>query len=165
MLPGALPDIDALKALFAQHGVLGLTQNFGLGNALCSLDALERVSPGEVHAWAAGGVTPNRQFAPCAVEVTEPGEQVHLRFLAGACIVPALAPSFAETATGIGTWGMPVARALGAQLRQPGVDVLVMPRPPCDLLRAAHAGRTAQLEAAWNLCASNALRQIGRAHV
>ena len=55
---------------------------------------------------------------------------------------------------------MPVTRALAAQLNHAGVEVLPLVRPPFDLLRAAHAGRVAQLDAAFNLCVSNAVRRF-----
>ena len=41
-----------------------------------------------------------------------------------------------------------------------GLDLLAMPRAPASLLKAAHAGRSAQLETAFNLFASNALRNF-----
>jgi hypothetical protein len=88
------------------------------------------------------------------------GEEVHLRFLAGAGIVPATEPSFVETASNIGAWGMPLTRALAGQLAGEAVDILPLPRPPLELLRAPHAGRCAQLEAALNLSVSNATRRF-----
>jgi hypothetical protein len=55
---------------------------------------------------------------------------------------------------------MPVTRALAAQLRAPGIEVLPLPRPPARLLAAVAAGRQAQLAAAFDLFASNALRRF-----
>ena len=85
---------------------------------------------------------------------------VHLRFLVGAGIAPANEPPLTETASNIGAWGLALTRLLATQLAQSGAEVLPMARPPCDLLRAAHAGRTAQLETACNLFASNAVRRF-----
>jgi hypothetical protein len=159
-LPGVLPDIGAVTALFEQHCALGRTRTVGLSNALCSLETLDGVKPGEVYAWgsAAGGVP--RELAPSDIVLEEPGEKVHLRFLVGAGITPAAEPSFIETSSNIGAWGMPLTRLLAAQLGQSGIDVLPLARSPRDLLRAAHAGRVAQLEVAFNLFASNAVRRI-----
>ena len=159
VLPGVVPDIAAVTALFERHGALGPTRNFGLGNALCALETIEGIKPSEIHAWTQniGGL--RRELAPAAIAITEPGERVHLRFLVGAGIAPAAEPSFVETASNIGTWGMPLTRALAAQLGQSGVEVLPLARPPLDLLRAGHAGRFAQLDAAFNLFASNAVRR------
>ena len=158
-VPGVLPDIAAVGALFAQHGALGRTKNFGLSNALCSLDTLEQVKPSDVYAWTktAGGAP--RELAPSPIVIAEPGEKVHLRFMVGAGITPACEPSFVETASNIGAWGMALTRALSAQLAQPGIELLPLPRPPLDLLQAGHAGRIAQLETAFNLFASNAVRR------
>jgi len=162
VLSGTVPDIGAIAALFEQHGALGSMKNFGFSNALCAIEALEAAKPADVHAWThAPGM--NRELAPIPIEITGPGEQVHLRFLVGAGIVGAAEPSFVETASNIGAWGIAVTRALAAQLAQPGVEMLPLPRPPLDLLRAAHAGRCAQLETAFNLFVSNALRRFRRA--
>ncbi len=159
-LPGTLPDIAAVKALFEQHGTLGRMRNFGLSNALCSIETLAAVTPGEVYGWtsAAGGV--RRELAPSDIAIEEPGEKVHLRFLVGAGITPAAEPSIVETASNIGAWGMPLTHLLAAQLAQTGIEILPLPRPPLDLLRASHAGRLAQLETAFSLFASNAVRRF-----
>ncbi|MCE9638562.1 MAG: hypothetical protein K8S22_00160 [Betaproteobacteria bacterium] len=158
-LPGALPDIAAVKALFEQHGALGPTRNFGFGNALCSLETIESITPGEIYAWTRDAGATRRELPPSAITIPEPGEQVHLRFLIGAGIAPAAEPSFIETASNIGVWGMPLTRLLAAQLAQANVDVLPLARPPLDVLRAGQAGRFAQLDTAFSLFMSNALRR------
>ena len=157
---GALPDIAAVTDLFLQKGVLGMTQNFGIGNALCALETIDSVKPAEVFAWTRAGGAARRELPPTPVTMEKPGEQVHLRFLVGAGIAPANEPALTETASNIGAWGMPLTRLLTAQLAQAGAEILPMARPPADLLRAAHAGRTAQLETACNLFASNAVRRF-----
>ncbi len=159
-VPGVVPDIAAIGALFEQHGALGSTRNFGIGNALCSLDTISAIGPAEVYAWTRDIDARRRELPPSAIEIKRPGEEVHLRFLIGAGIAPAAEPSFVETASNIGGWGMPLTRALAAQLAQQGVEVLPLARPPLDLLRAAHAGRGAQLDAAFNLFVSNAVRRF-----
>jgi hypothetical protein len=158
-VPGVVPDIAAIAALFEKHGALGPTRNFGLGNALCSLETIEAVQPSEVYAWTRDAGAVRRELPPSAIAIDEPGETVHLRYLVGAAIAPAAEPSFVETASNIGKWGMPLTRALTAQLAQPGVEVLPLARPPLDLLRARQAGRYAQLDAAFNLFVSNAVRR------
>jgi len=160
ILPGVLPDIAAVRTLFEQHCALGRIRNFGLSNALCSFETLDGVKPGEIYAWASAAGGAPRELAPSEIVHEEPGEKVHLRFLVGAGITPAAEPSFVETSSNIGAWGMPLTRMLAAQLGQSGIEVLPLARPPLDLLRAAHAGRVAQLEAAFNLFASNAVRRF-----
>lgn len=159
-LAGALPDIAAVNELFLQNGVLGKTQNFGIGNALGSLETLESVTPAEVFVWTHAGGAARRELPPSPIVMDEPGEQVHLRFLVGAGIAPASEPALTETASNIGAWGMPLTRLLAKQLAQAGAEILPMARPPADLLRAAHAGRSAQLETACNLFAGNAVRRF-----
>jgi hypothetical protein len=157
---GVVPDIAAVTALFEEHGALGPTRNFGLGNALCSLETIAGIKPSEIYAWTRNIGAERRELAPDAIVLTEPGERVHLRFLVGAGIAPASEPSFVETASNIGKWGMPLTRMLATQLAQPGVEVLPLARPPLDLLRAGQAGRFAQLDAAFNLFVSNTVRRF-----
>jgi hypothetical protein len=99
-------------------------------------------------------------MAPQDIAIRAGHEQVHLRFLVGAGITPQDAPSFLETAANIGAWGLPLTGALVRQLAQPALDLLALPRPPVSLLRAAYSGRCAELEAAFNLYASNAVRSF-----
>lgn len=161
-IPGIVPDIEAVTALLERHGAVGATRNFGLSNVLNSAEALERVTPGRVYRWAhdftASGMP--REFSAEAIEVAPGREQVHLRFLIGAGIAPQAAPSFLETAANIGAWGMPLTRALAQQLAQPGLYLLPVPRPPAAILKAAHLGRYARLELAYNLFVSNTVRRF-----
>jgi hypothetical protein len=159
-VPGVVPDIAAITDLFGQLGALGPTRNFGLGNALCPLETIEGVMPSEIFAWTRDAGATRRELPPATISIDEPGEKVHLRYLVGAGIAPAAEPSFVETASNIGVWGMPLTRALAAQLAQKDVEVLPLARPPLDLLRAGHAGRYAQLDAAFNLFVSNAVRRL-----
>lgn len=161
-LQGVIPDIDAVARLLEQHGAVGATRNFGLGNALCGAAALEALSP--VMLWRAGRSTAENlltdALAPEAIAVGPGREQVHLRFLVGAGVTPGHLPSFLESASNISTWGMPLTQELARQLAQPGLEVLPMPRPPQPLVRAAYAGRRAQLEAALDLFLGNTVRRF-----
>jgi hypothetical protein len=159
---GTLPDVAAVQALLEARGAVGPTRNFGLSNALVAPEALAGVSPLDVYRAVRGG-QPLPEFGPAPVLTARSGEVVHLRYLVGAGIAPAAAPSFVETAANIGTWGMPLAQLLAKQLAQPGVELLALPRPPVSLLAAPHAGQRAQLEAAFNLFVSNELRRFRRA--
>ena len=161
-IPGIVPDIGEITALLETHGAIGATRNFGLSNALSPLPALERITPSAVYAWArdftASGAP--REIGAEAINVAPGREQVQLRFLVGAGIAAPAAPSFLETAANIGTWGMPLTQALARQLAQPGLDLLPLSRPPTAILKAAHAGRCAQLELAFSLFVSNTVRQF-----
>jgi hypothetical protein len=161
-ISGRLGDIAALQALFERGQALGPTRNFGLSNALCSLAALERLSPlalfRSARNLAVGEI--GAALPPADIEVQAGEEHTHLRFLVGAGVGPAAAPGFAETAANIGAWGRDCAKLLAEQMRTAGVQILVLPRPPQDPLAAPHGGRSAQLEAAFNLFASNAVRRL-----
>ena len=164
-LPDSLPDIGAVTALLNEHGVTGADKNVGLGNALIAVETLECVGPGLLREWAArlrSGGAP-LELAGSPVTVATGREQVHLRFLVGASVVPAHVPTFIETGANVGAWGMPLTQLLAKQLAAPGVEVLPMARPPVPVFMAADAGRAAQIELAFNLFMSNALRDIRRA--
>ena len=158
----ALPEIGAVVALLEQHGAVGPTRNFGMGNALCAVEALEALSP--VGMWRAMHDPQSRDLPaglPPAPIIVEPGrEQVHLRFLIGVGVTPAHLPPLAETASNISAWGMPLTRELARQLAQPGLEILPMPRPPQSLSKAAWVGRRAQLEAALSLFLGNTVRRL-----
>jgi len=159
---GALPEVHVLRGLLEQHGAVGVTRNFGLGNALVSAEALDALSPSAL--WRAAGDPAQRApldaLQPEPIQVAGSREQVHLRFITGAGITPQHLPSFLESASNIGTWGMAMTKELARQLAQSGLEILPMPRPPQPLLTAAHAGRRAQLEAALSLFLGNTLRKF-----
>lgn len=162
VMPGALPEIEKITALLEQHGAVGATRNFGLGNALCAAEAVESLPSSAL--WRA--VRDPAQRAVVDTLLPEPlavgpgREQVHLRFLVGAGVTPQHLPSFLESASNIGSWGMALTRELTRQLAQPGLEVLPMPRPPQPLVKAVYVGRAAQLEAALSLFLSNNLRRF-----
>jgi hypothetical protein len=161
VVPGALPDVEAVRALFERHGAVGATRNFGLSNALCGAEALERLIPSLVYRWSREwSAQSERELPPQDVQVKPGREQVHLRFLPGAGVVSGGAPSCLESASNIGAWGMALTRELVRQLAQPAVQLIAIPRPPVALLRAAHAGRCAELEVAFSLFVSNTVRQF-----
>jgi len=161
-IAGQLTDVAAMQALFERSNALGPTRNFGLSNALCSLDALEALSPlavfRSVRSLAADAI--GDALPPDDLHVKAGQEQTFLRFLVGAGVSPVDAPGFAETAANIGAWGRECAKMLADQLAAPGVQLLALPRPPKNMLMAPHSGRCAQLEAAFNLFASNAVRRL-----
>ena len=165
VIPDALADISAVSALLEQHGVLGAGRNFGLGNALCSMETLACLAPRLLRQWAAqlrtGGAP--LELAGSTFEVAPGREQVVLRFLVGATVVPTHVPSVIETGSNIGNvgkWGMPMTQLLAQQLAQPGLDILPIPRSPISIYLAADAGRAAQVELAFSLFLSNAVRQF-----
>lgn len=162
LLQGVVPDIGKVTGLLEQHGAIGATRNFGLGNALCGIATLDALSPAAL--WRAAK-NPSEYglmdaLAPEPVAAGPGREQVHLRFMVGAGVTPQHLPSFLESASNIGTWGMPLTQELARQLAQPGLEILPMPRPPQPLVKAAYAGRRAQLEAALSLFLGNTVRQF-----
>jgi hypothetical protein len=159
---GVLPEVHVLRGLLEEQGAVGVTRNFGLGNALVSAEALDALSPSALWRAAADPAQrpPLESLQPEPIPVAGSREQVHLRFITGAGLTPQHLPSFLESASNIGTWGMAMTKELARQLAQQGLEILPMPRPPQPLVNAAHAGRRAQLEAALSLFLGNNLRRF-----
>ena len=161
-ITGALPDVGEVREMFERSGVLGAMQNFGLSAALCTLEALESLSP--VALFNASRLSDSQSigsgFRPAELSIAPGREQAHLRFLTGADISRADAPDLGETAANIGAWGRDLSTVVRRQLLAPGVQLLVLPRMPQGLMRAPHAGRSAQLDAALHLFVSNTVRRF-----
>ncbi|HWQ38803.1 MAG TPA: hypothetical protein VNM24_09385 [Burkholderiales bacterium] len=162
VVPSAVGDAAELTRVFEAAGALGPVRNFGFSNALTSRASLEAVS------WTAllriAQSDEPVELGPLALEpediVLHTGEdQVDLRFLPGAAVTRADAPTFLETAGAIGRWGIPFTRTLAKQLSTRAATVLPIPRPPMGFVRAAHAGSFARAELGFQLFVSNALRR------
>lgn len=161
---GTLREPQAIAQVLTAEGALGPTRNFGLNAALCADTSMEGFSPsrlyGLLRGLEAGAQQSWSDLLPADIELDSAEESVHLRFLTGVAVTPAQAPSIMETAADIGRWGMPVSRELIAQLGQPGLSLLALPRPPTGLLQAVHAGRRACEEIAYQVFLSRGLRRM-----
>jgi hypothetical protein len=159
---GALPDVAAIAGLMRRAGALGAVENFGLGNALGSLEAARAVPPpqlfGLTRQWGADGGA--SLLAPAPIVVNEAEERAHLRFLAGASLTAADAPTFLETAGTVGRWGIAVSGAIHDQLAVEGLSLLALPRAPMPWFRALTEGAFLREEVAFNLFVTGALRKI-----
>lgn len=162
-IAGVLPDVTQVQEIMASGGALGPARNFGFGNALCAIDALEALSWSRLHALqrdpASAGIA-GLHLPPAAATTATADEEVHLRFLVGAGVTRADAPSFAETGAAIGRWGMPLTHELVEQLRVEGLSVLPIPRPPATLLAAQSAGFAVREDLALQAFVSRTLRRL-----
>ena len=163
-VPGTLREPQAIGQVLASEGALGPTRNFGLNAALCADTSMEGFSPSHLYGVLRGlesGATQSwSDLLPADIDLDSAEESVHLRFLTGVAVTPFQAPSLMETAADIGRWGMPVSCELIAQLGQPGLSLLALPRPPTGLLQAVHAGRRAREEIAYQVFLSRGLRRM-----
>jgi hypothetical protein len=160
-LLGVLPEPQAIHALFEEAGVLGHCRNFGISNALTSLENMQAVALATLYKnlkhqqWNDSGI----DMPPAQIDVAANRETVHLRFIYGAALTPASAPAFVESAGDIGRWGIKLTKELGRQLTTPDVSLLAIPRAPRSLVRAMDEGWFAVRELGFQLFLSNALRQ------
>jgi hypothetical protein len=163
IVPGVVADVGELTKLFESHGALGPMKNFGLSSALVSSAGLAALIPGVVYRRSRDtgqDNLPPLDLAPEEIRIAGTEEAVHLRFLTGVSVTSADAPGLTETAGNIGAWGMAFTRALAAQLGQPGLSLLPIPRPPMSPLRALEAGQFAENELRFQLFLSTALRKF-----
>ena len=163
ILPGVVADVGELTKLFELHGTLGPMRNFGLSGALVSAAGLAALKPSTIYRRSretGQDNLPPLDLPPEDIRITGTEEKVHLRFLTGVSVTSADAPGFTETAGNVGAWGMPFTRALAAQLGQPGLSLLPIPRPPMSPLQALEAGRYAESELGFQLFLSSNLRKF-----
>ena len=159
-VPSVLADVGRVRDVLEGSGVLGQARNFGLASGLCSLAALESLPPSRLYALAREVSPGVLDLPPAEIAVTTGDEQVHLRFLLGAALTPAHAPTFLETGSAIAVWGMALTRELSEQLAVEGLSVLPLPRPPATLLHAQEVGRRAREELAYQAFVSRVLRRF-----
>ncbi len=159
-VPGVLADVGRVREVLEASGSLGQARNFGLSNGLCSVAALESLPPSRLFALGRRASPELLDLSPAEITVATSDEEVHLRFLLGAVLTAAHAPSFLETGSAIAMWGMALTRELSQQLRVEGLSVLPIPRPPASLLRAPEVGRRACEDLAYQAFVSRALRRF-----
>ena len=162
-VPGVVPDIARVQRVLQDYSALGRIDNFGLGNALCEANALGALPPSRLHALTRGRMADGIEalhLPPVSIRTAAPDEAVHLRFLTGAAVVPADAPSFRETGSTIARWGLPLTQELAAQLKVPDLSVLPIPRPPASLIAALATGQIAREELDLQAFVSRALRRL-----
>ena len=155
-----MPDVDALVAVLREHRALAGNRSFALGNALVTADAIDVANLPALLAsrkLADGAGFVPLALPPAPVDATA-GERAHVRFLVGSALAAAGADLLADT--GVGRWGMPLAKSLISQLSAPGINVVALPRAAMSLPAAVARGRAAQREVSAQLFASNALREL-----
>ena len=163
ILPGVVANVGELTKLFETHGTLGPMKNFALSGALVSMAGLAALKPSTIYRRSretGQDNLPPLDLPPDDIRITGPEERVHLRFLTGVSVTSPDAPGFTETAGNVAAWGMPFTRALAAQLGQPGLSLLPIPRPPMSPLQALEAGRYAESELGFQLFLSSNLRKF-----
>jgi hypothetical protein len=158
-LPCVLSDISEIAALLLEHGALGGNQTFALANTLVAAGAIDIHNLPSLYALRsdAGAIAP-RNLAPAPIVVDDHDARVHSRFIVGMAFAARGVDLLADS--GVGTWGMPLARLIGRALAQPSATILILPHAPKRLCVALQHGRAAQREVSAQLFASNAIRRM-----
>ncbi|HVP89551.1 MAG TPA: hypothetical protein VMU79_15885 [Casimicrobiaceae bacterium] len=160
LIEAVITEPERVRAILLEHAALAGNRNFALANALASADAIDLPRLPELLSWTHAldsSATQARSVEPAPIALSMEGA-VHLRFLVGTALTAPRAPLFAES--GVGAWGLPLARELARQLTARETSVLALPRAPKPPLVALQEGRAAQREVAAQLFASNAIRRL-----
>lgn len=158
-LSGTLPDAQALAGLLVEHGALGGNRSFTLAASLVASDPLDVAALPSLLAAGRATLARGEPLAlPPAPLALPAGESVHLRFLVGSAVGAASVDVTRDATTG--RWGMPLTKALSAQLAAPGTTLLALPRPVLAPLAAVAQGRSVQRDVSAQLFASNAIREL-----
>jgi hypothetical protein len=159
VVPGVLDSIDAIGTVLREGKAIGGSETFALANTLVGARALSIASLPQWLALRRGGMDATSDlFAPVPIRVMGATEGAHLRFLCGRAIHAPGIDLLRDA--GVGGWGMPLTRALNAELAAPGLSLLVLPRAPARPLPALQRGLAAQREVGAQLFASNAIRKL-----
>jgi hypothetical protein len=159
-LPCVLHDVTALVDILREHRALAGNQSFALANVLVSASAIDLAQLPDLLARRAltEDAAPVHVPVPAPIALRGGPETVHLRFLVGSALAAPGADLLGDAE--VGTWGMPLAHALGRQLAAPGTSLLALPRAPQSLLHAVWLGRAAQREVGVQIFAANAIRKL-----
>jgi hypothetical protein len=159
-LPCMLADVTTLADILREHRALAGNQSFALANVLVSTRAIDLAQlPGLLARRAlTEAAAPAHALEPAPIALRGGPESVHLRYLVGSALAAPGADLLRDAE--VGTWGMPLAQALGRQLAAPGTSVLALPRAPGSLLQAMRQGRSAQREVGVHVFAANAIRKL-----
>lgn len=162
VVPGAVAETGEIVQTMRAAGALGPVESFALSGALGAGEEAAGKSPAALHRFVRAGAAEGgvELLHPAPVEIDSADERVHIRFLAGMSVTAGHAPTFLETAGGVGRWGMTMARLLARQLTPTGVSLLAIPRAPMSWYCAVAEGTFAREEASFNLFATSAIRQI-----
>lgn len=160
---GVLPDTAELQRTLELSGALGPTENFGISNALATYSMASTIDMTclfrATRDFGENGMALDL-LKPEDIFVESAAEQVHLRYVAGAVMTAANAPTFLETAGTVGRWGMPVSQMFTRQLAEPGLQLLALPRAPMFWYTALAEGAFALEEIRFNLFLTSAIREL-----
>ncbi|SFZ71835.1 hypothetical protein [Chitinimonas taiwanensis] len=165
VIAGKLPDVDAVRALLQQHGVIAADADVQLSAKLLDRDQLLAIQPSQLARWrdalqyASGGLPHDFKESPVQVD----GDGVFLRFLVGVAMQKKDAAPAVQLNIAPGPWAMALTKLLGEQLKHDAMTLFPLPRAPQTWLAALDDGRVAQQEIRFQVFASNTLRKLREA--
>ncbi|MGL6072355.1 hypothetical protein [Craterilacuibacter sp.] len=161
-LPADIADVAGLNALLREHGVFAPGAEVLLGGALLHPDDVSAISAGHIYRATREAATVldalPATLAGRAVTVHKDG--VFLRYLLGVAMQEEGRPAPIRLGGAVGSWGLPVMKFLGEQLKSQGVTLFPIARPPQALMQAMVEGGKARHEVALQAFASSQIRRL-----
>lgn len=161
-LSAAIDDVQGLNALFTQHGVFSAEGQVALAGQLVHPDVVVGLDSGKLYQLTRGlqSVSEADLLNTAGAAVTVKEEGVFLRYLLGVAIKEPGKPDPVKLGGAVGAWGMPLMKFLGEQLKQDGVTLFPIARPPMPVMQAMVAGNFARFEVALQVFASTQIRRL-----
>lgn len=161
-LSTVLSDVNALKNVLDENGVLGHCKNFGFGACLVDYDTLRKSGAESWLRLLDNGFKSDLSpihFPQKIIEIKANREEAHLRYLCGVALSPVNAPSIFESAGDLGRWGLKLAEVISKQIEVPDCSVLGLPKSPKTFFRSLVDGYWSVREVGFQLFVSSTLNQ------
>ncbi|WP_337881706.1 hypothetical protein [Chromobacterium haemolyticum] len=159
-LPGEIADEAGLNQLLREHGVFAGDADVALGGALLHPDSVVGLDSAQLYKLNRDPVHARALLPQQPAPVTVKEEGVFLRYLLGVAIQPEGAEPPLRLGGAVGSWGMPLMKFLGEQLKADGVTLFPIARPPMPAMQAMVAGNYARFEVAMQVFASSQIRRL-----
>lgn len=160
-LPAALADEAGLNALLREHGVFTPGAEAFVSGALVHPDDLSALSAPVLYKTAREAATALSALPGLAgrgIEIDRDG--VFLRYLVGAAVQEEGRPAPVRLGGEVGSWGLPMMKFLGGQLKAEGVTLFPIARPPLPVLPAMVEGGKVRQSVALQVFASSQIRRL-----
>ncbi|MBV1775195.1 hypothetical protein KSF73_05650 [Burkholderiaceae bacterium DAT-1] len=162
VIPGQLPDIDAIKHSLTEQGIFAKDADIWLSAKLVDQAQLESITPAQLLNWrdalqyASGGLPHDFAGAPVKFDV----DGVALRYLVGVALQPAEQTPVVQLNAPMGAWAMAISKLIGEQLAHPALTLFPLPRAPQAWISALFDGIDAQKRIRFEVFASSILRKL-----
>lgn len=158
-LPAAV-DGSAIAALLVEHGVIAAGAELTLSGQLLHPDQLSELGSPELYRYARQPEAARELLQRAGTPVRVDKDGVFLRYLLGVAVHDEADAAPVRLGGTVSSWGIPLMKLLGEQLKTAGVTLFPIARPPQPLLQAMVVGGQARQEVALQVFASSQIRRL-----